>query len=138
MTHQTLLAAYDRPVPRYTSYPTAAQFTAAVGPKQHANWLRQLAGGSASLYLHVPFCQQLCWYCACHTMAMHRVGTLDAYAQAVLAELRLVAEQVPDLVIDSIQWGGGTPSQLGAHRLLEIARRVAALFDRRSDGEVSM
>ena len=133
-----LLAAYDRPVPRYTSYPTAAQFTPAVGPKKHADWLRRLAGSSASLYLHVPFCQQLCWYCACHTMAMRRAGTLDAYAQAVLGEMDLVAKQVPDLVIDSIQWGGGTPSQLGAHRLLEIARRVATLFDRRSDGEVSM
>ena len=67
-----ILAAYDRPVPRYTSYPTAAQFGTAVGPDQHADWLKDLNGGAAALYVHVPFCRELCWYCACHTMAMRR------------------------------------------------------------------
>jgi oxygen-independent coproporphyrinogen III oxidase len=133
-----LLATYDRPVPRYTSYPTAAQFTAAVGSGEHARWLGELAGSSASLYVHVPFCEQLCWYCACHTMAMRSPGTLDAYARALLGELELLARQVADLQIASIQWGGGTPSQLGASRLLEVAKRIDKLFDRRCDGEVSM
>lgn len=133
-----MLAAYDRPVPRYTSYPTAAQFSTAVGVAEHARWLGELTGGLANLYLHIPFCEQLCWYCACHTMAMRRPGTLDAYAEALLRELDLVAAQAPDLMIDSIQWGGGTPSQIGVHRLLGVARRVGSLFDRRSDGEISM
>jgi oxygen-independent coproporphyrinogen-3 oxidase len=71
-------------------------------------------------------------------MAMRREGTLDAYSDALGHELELLAAQVPDLVIDSIQWGGGTPSQLGVPRLLKVARRIAELFDRRSSGEVSM
>ena len=138
MSEDLSLAAYDRPVPRYTSYPTAAHFGARVGPDAHARWLSEIDGDSANLYLHVPFCAELCWYCACHTMAMRREGTLNAYADSLLRELELVAARVPDLVVDSIQWGGGTPSQLGVSRLLEVARRIAALFDRRSGAEVSM
>lgn len=132
-----MLTAYDRPVPRYTSYPTAAQFDAAVGPAQHADWLGDLNGAVASLYLHVPFCRELCWYCACHTMAMRRPGTLDTYADALAEELLRIRHAAPGLMIDAIQWGGGTPSQLGAARLRMIGRRIATLFDRRSDAETS-
>jgi oxygen-independent coproporphyrinogen III oxidase len=133
-----LLAAYDRPVPRYTSYPTAAQFTPAVGPAEHAAWLRDLNEAGASLYLHTPFCRDLCWYCACHTQAMSRPGTLDSYAEALVAELEAVARVAPDVVLAGVQWGGGTPSQLGAARLRAVGRRVDLLFDRRSDAEISL
>ena len=132
-----LLAAYDGPVPRYTSYPTAAQFTAAVGPAEHAAWLADLAGASAALYLHVPFCRQLCWYCACHTMAMRSEATLDAYEDALLRELLKVGQTVPGMATDAIQWGGGTPGQIGASRLRRIGRRIAGLFDRRAEAEIS-
>ena len=77
------LATYDRPVPRYTSYPTAAQFHGAVGPVEHRTWLQDLARTSATFYLHIPFCARLCWYCACHTSAVNRPDSLDAYAQAL-------------------------------------------------------
>lgn len=133
-----LLAAYDRPVPRYTSYPTAAQFTTAVGTAEHAAWLRDLDDGAAVLYLHVPFCRALCWYCACHTMAMNRPGTLDAYADALVCELEAVARLAPGLVLGGIQWGGGTPGQLGAARLRAVGQRIDMLFDRRCNGEISL
>ncbi|MCW5734115.1 MAG: oxygen-independent coproporphyrinogen III oxidase [Enhydrobacter sp.] len=133
-----LLAAYDRPVPRYTSYPTAAQFTPSVGPAQHADWLRDLNEVSASLYVHVPFCRELCWYCACHTKAMNRPGTLDSYADALLGELEALARAAPGLILQAVQWGGGTPSQLGPARLQTVGRRITELFDRRSDAEISL
>lgn len=133
-----ILAAYDRPVPRYTSYPTAAQFDSSIGPEQHASWLGDLTIGEAALYLHVPFCRQLCWYCACHTMAMRRDGTLDAYAAALEDELTLLARTVPGFMIGSMQWGGGTPTQLGPGRLRAIGRLIDTLFDRRCDAEISM
>jgi oxygen-independent coproporphyrinogen-3 oxidase len=133
-----LLAAYDRQVPRYTSYPTAAQFTTEVGSAEHARWLRDLNGGAAVLYLHVPFCRALCWYCACHTMAMSRPGTLDAYADTLVRELETVARLAPGMVIEGIQWGGGTPGQLGASRLRAVGERIDALFDRRCDAEISL
>jgi oxygen-independent coproporphyrinogen III oxidase len=129
---------YDRPVPRYTSYPTATQFDASIGPVQHGEWLKEFDGASAALYLHVPFCRQLCWYCACHTMAMRREGTLDAYAESLRQELDLLAATAPDLVIDAIQWGGGTPTQLGTSRLADVGRQIDALFDRRADAEISI
>ncbi|SKA09637.1 oxygen-independent coproporphyrinogen-3 oxidase [Enhydrobacter aerosaccus] len=132
-----ILATYNRPVPRYTSYPTAAQFGPAVGPAEHVAWLADLDGVSTALYFHVPFCRELCWYCACNTMAMRRHGTLDAYADALLSELERVANTAPGLVVDAIQWGGGTPGQLGADRLRRIGRRIDGLFDRKSDAEIA-
>ncbi|MBS0520491.1 MAG: oxygen-independent coproporphyrinogen III oxidase [Proteobacteria bacterium] len=132
-----ILAAYNRPVPRYTSYPTAAQFGSAVGAADHAAWLADLDGASAALYFHVPFCRQLCWYCACHTMAMRRESTLEAYTEALLAELSKVAQTVPGLLVDAIQWGGGTPGHLGAERLRRIGRRIDDLFARRPDAEIA-
>jgi oxygen-independent coproporphyrinogen-3 oxidase len=132
------VVAYDKPVPRYTSYPTAAQFDQKVGPAEQEMWLKGLKGAFAALYLHVPFCRQLCWYCACNTVAMRREETLDTYAQALIRELELVSQTAPDLGVGSVQWGGGTPSQLGASRLMSVGRRLAALFDRRSGAEMSM
>ena len=132
------IAAYDRPVPRYTSYPTAAQFEPSIGPAEHGAWLTSLEDCAAAFYLHVPFCRQLCFYCACNTTAMNRPETLDGYARAMVGELEHVARIAPDVVVGSVQWGGGTPSQLGPERLLKVGRRLAALFDARSDREMSM
>ena len=131
-------AAYDRPVPRYTSYPTAAQFDARVGPAQHRAWLAELNGSSAALYLHVPFCTELCWYCACHTAAVNRDDSLKSYAHALALEIDRVATLAPELVVAGIQWGGGTPSHLGPARLIELAERLELRFDRLSDAEISM
>ena len=132
------IAAYDRPVPRYTSYPTAAQFDSSVGPGEHEAWLGDLRASDAALYLHVPFCRQLCWYCACHTMAMRKDGTLDSYAAALQGELLQLSRVAPDFVVGAVQWGGGTPSQLGAKRLRAVGELVNTLFDRRGDAELSM
>jgi oxygen-independent coproporphyrinogen-3 oxidase len=133
-----LLATYDRPVPRYTSYPTAAQFNGQVGPAEHSAWLGELDGDSAAFYLHVPFCRELCWYCACHTMAMRRPNTLEAYARALERELEGVARAAPGMLVSAIQWGGGTPGQLGADRLRVVGRRITSLFDRCSAAETSL
>jgi oxygen-independent coproporphyrinogen-3 oxidase len=132
------VAAYDRPVPRYTSYPTAAQFDKSVGPAQHAAWLAGLEARPAAFYLHVPFCKQLCFYCACHTGAVRRPDTLEDYARALVRELEQVAQAAPDVAIGSVQWGGGTPSQLGPARLVTVGRRLATLFDMCSGREMSM
>ena len=131
-------AAADRLVPRYTSYPTAAQFHRGVGPAQHKAWLADLNETSAALYLHVPFCTELCWYCACHTVAMNRRETLDAYARALTVEIDHVAAVAPELLASAIQWGGGTPSHLGGERLVALAEYIARRFDRLSGAEVSM
>jgi oxygen-independent coproporphyrinogen-3 oxidase len=132
------IAVYDKPVPRYTSYPTAAQFDASVRPAEHAAWLEDLNTRSAALYLHVPFCREVCFYCACHTGAMRREETLEAYAGALVRELEVVSSAAPHVMIHSVQWGGGTPSQLGAARLISVGRRLAATLDICSGREMSM
>src|SRR5262245_27956810 len=68
-----ILARYDQPVPRYTSYPTAPHFHAGVGEADYRQWLDGLSDFEpASLYVHIPFCQELCWYCGCHTVVARR------------------------------------------------------------------
>ncbi len=132
------IAAYDKPVPRYTSYPTAAQFDASVGSAEHVAWLEDLDATSAALYLHVPFCREVCFYCACHTGAMRRADTLDAYAAALIRELERVSSAAPGVMIHAVRWGGGTPSQLGAARLISVGRRLSAMLDLCSGREMSM
>ena len=74
--HPALLA---RPVPRYTSYPTAAEFHDAVGPEDMALALDQVGVDDAvSLYVHIPYCHEICWYCGCNTGAANRAARLNA------------------------------------------------------------
>lgn len=112
MTNRTLLAA--RPVPRYTSYPTAPHFSGDVTPEHAAGWLAALpADALASLYLHVPYCRDLCHYCGCHTKATRRTMPVAAYGATLVDEVRLVRRLVgARLPVATIHWGGGTPSIL--------------------------
>ena len=115
-------------LPRYTSYPTAVQFVADFPATTADRWLAELSPQTTlSIYVHTPFCQQLCWYCACNTMAMNRPATLDAYADALVSELDAVASLAPGLVLAGVQWGGGTPGHLGPGRLRAVGERIARL-----------
>ena len=106
-----ILHRYAVPVPRYTSYPTAPHFTPTVGATTYAQWLRQLAPGSAlSIYVHIPFCNQLCWYCGCTTKATQKYRPVADYMTALLEEIATVADLVPpDCHTVHMHWGGGSP-----------------------------
>ena len=83
-------------IPRYTSYPTAPHFSPAVGAKAYRVWLSEIEPGTPfSLYLHVPFCRQMCWYCGCHTKITRRNEPVAAYVAALRCELDLVADLMP-------------------------------------------
>jgi oxygen-independent coproporphyrinogen-3 oxidase len=99
-------------LPRYTSYPTAPHFSNAVGCEIYVEWLRSIEpSSSASLYLHVPFCRSMCWYCGCHTSITRRDEPIAAYVAALCREIDLVSEQVDRPIrIDHIHFGGGTPT----------------------------
>lgn len=126
------LAPYGtRNVPRYTSYPTAPHFHDGVDGTLYAAWLRDLPETTAlSLYLHVPFCRDICHYCGCHTKASRKDAPLDAYAATLASEIELVARHLGgNRPVTHIHWGGGTPSLLPARRLIELTGLMRVAFD---------
>lgn len=126
----SVIALAERNVPRYTSYPTAPHFTADVGPSVYASWLSALpADATLSLYIHVPYCSEICRYCGCHTKATLRPEPLDAYVEALIGEIDLVAAATAARGVVHLHWGGGTPSILGPERLARIVQRIAQHFD---------
>ena len=122
----SVIALAERNVPRYTSYPTAPHFTADVGPSVYAAWLAAVPADAAlSLYIHVPYCTEICRYCGCHTKATLRPEPLDAYVEALIGEIDLVAAATAARTVVHLHWGGGTPSILGPERLARIVQRIA-------------
>jgi oxygen-independent coproporphyrinogen-3 oxidase len=140
MDIEALIAKYDVRVPRYTSYPTAPQFRPAIGADSYRGWLAALPDGvPVSLYLHVPFCAQLCWYCGCHTTAVTRRAPMDAYADSLLAEIDLVAAAIGRrLPATHVHWGGGTPHALPAERMQQVMTRLRNAFALAPDAEIAV
>src|SRR6478735_4090892 len=106
--HPDLLAT---PVPRYTSFPTAAEF----GPIEGDAYADALstATGDVSLYVHIPFCEKICWYCGCNTAAANKAPRLATYLDALHREIALVAAQLPASArVRRIAFGGGSPNAL--------------------------
>lgn len=119
-----LLARFDRPGPRYTSYPTAPQFQPDFSTSDYRVALGRAAARSAeplSLYVHIPFCQERCTYCGCNVVIARRRGIEDSYLAAVEAELALLADALGQRrQVAQLHWGGGTPTFLTptqCHRL---------------------
>jgi oxygen-independent coproporphyrinogen-3 oxidase len=120
----------ERSVPRYTSYPTAPHFHAGVGPDVYASWLEALSPEAAlSLYLHVPFCRELCHYCGCHTKAVRQRAPVDDYARALKAEIGVVGRRLRGQPVSHWHWGGGTPSMLQPDQFLELRDELARYVD---------
>lgn len=103
-----------RPVPRYTSYPTAADFDSKVDANIYTQALREIAPGTPlSLYVHIPFCEQICWYCGCNTARSNKRSRLSAYLDALHQEITHVAELTGGRgKVQRISFGGGSPNAL--------------------------
>lgn len=127
---RSLAERYAAPVPRYTSYPTAAQFGPCVGPREAAAWIADLPANAAlSLYLHIPFCRALCWYCGCATTVVNNPQPIAAYLDTLDDEMAHVAALVPGSHrITHLHWGGGSPNALSAGEIVTLADRTRELF----------
>jgi oxygen-independent coproporphyrinogen-3 oxidase len=138
MTPDLALLA-ERRVPRYTSYPTVPHFTGAVTAETVGRWLEQTpAGTPLSLYLHIPFCRQVCWYCACNMKLAARPGPVLDYAERLSGEIALVAERLPGRMdVRALHWGGGTPTAMPAPALARLTERLAERFDIGTDTEIA-
>lgn len=104
----------QRPVPRYTSYPTAADFDDSVGPDALASALLQIGKGTAlSLYVHIPFCDEICWYCGCNTARAGKQSRLAAYLDALYREIEMLSGLLEGRGrVRRISFGGGSPNAL--------------------------
>jgi oxygen-independent coproporphyrinogen III oxidase len=141
MKHDALsLALRDARVPRYTSYPPANRFTDKVGAPQAASWIaRADVSAPLSLYLHVPFCRRLCWFCACRTQGTRTDAPIDRYLAHLRDEIALVADLLPPGArIGRLHLGGGTPTILSPDRIAALASWLRAAFTFAPDAEVSV
>ena len=125
-----LIAKYDRRAPRYTSYPTAVQFSPKVTAQIYRDWLAKLpAAEPVSLYLHIPFCARLCWYCGCNTRAVNHHAPIGDYVRYLLAEAERLSDALPSkLTVDAVHLGGGTPNMLTPHELKAIFTALRQIF----------
>lgn len=139
LTTHDLIERYDAHAPRYTSYPTAAQFTPAVGAAEWAGWLNGAPlDQPVSLYLHIPFCKRLCWYCGCNTRAMNRAGVISSYVDLLLREADLVLAKIGRPVrVGAIHLGGGTPNMLSSDDLERLFDGLSAWFDLSDCSEIA-
>ena len=138
--NDALLAKYGGPVPRYTSYPTSPHFTEAVGPEFMLGWLAALpARVPLSLYLHVPFCDSLCWFCGCHTKVVARYEPVAAYLDLLLAEISLVAKHLARRQrVIQIHLGGGSPTILQPDDHARLAAALNEAFALEAGAEIAI
>ena len=117
-------------LPRYTSYPTAPHFNAAVSASSYRDWLAGLpADRPVSLYLHIPFCRSMCWYCGCHTTVARRDGPVERYVEALRREIAEVGRITNGaLVADHVHFGGGTPTILAPESFAELRSHLGRAF----------
>lgn len=129
-THDQLreLGLFDARAPRYTSYPPANHFSDAVDNTTTAKWLSAVPDGSeVSLYLHIPYCRRLCWFCACRTQGTATDRPLIPYLGQLYQELAEVDRHLgPNVKIGQIHFGGGTPTLLSPTMLRELGAKLAA------------
>ena len=133
--HPDLLAT---PVPRYTSFPTAAEF----GEMQARDMEEALTGvapdTAVSLYLHIPYCHEICWYCGCNTGAANRTARVTAYLQRLSQEVEMVARRLGGRGrIGRIAFGGGSPNALAPEQFESLLARVRDAFGC-ADADVSV
>jgi oxygen-independent coproporphyrinogen-3 oxidase len=141
LVNPQLLARYaDRPLPRYTSYPTAPHFGPEVDADVYRAWLPEMpADEPLSLYLHVPFCRSMCWYCGCHTTITRRDEPIARYLDALRREIDLVARLLRGRhPARHVHFGGGTPTLMKPAQFAALMNALREHFDIDSEAEVAI
>jgi len=135
-----LIRRFDLRLPRYTSYPTAPYFHPGVDAEVYSARLSRLdAERAVSLYLHVPFCEKLCWYCACNTKIVARYAPVAAFVETLAREIALVASHASGrLSVAHVHWGGGTPTMLTPVDFAELSDHLRRQFDVAGDAEIAI
>jgi oxygen-independent coproporphyrinogen III oxidase len=135
-----LIHKYAANVPRYTSYPTAPHFSEAVDATTYRKWLGQLdPDQELSLYFHIPFCAEMCWFCGCHTKITRQYAPISDYIETLMAEVNLVADALPaKMTARHIHWGGGSPSMLEEQDWLKVLDHLRHHFHTDRDTKIAI
>lgn len=140
---EQLIRRFDTLGPRYTSYPTADRFQTGFSADTYIRYLTQRANRSKnpplSVYVHLPFCQSLCYFCACNKIITQDHGRSAEYLQYLDKEMALVAAQLgPDRETVQLHFGGGTPTFLSAAELQQLMRMLRSHFNFSADAELGI
>lgn len=127
-------------VPRYTSYPTAPNFSPGLGPllveKMHASIE---TGEPISIYIHIPYCDRLCWFCACHTKQTKSYAPISIYIETLLEEIELHRRALSrSFEVAQIHFGGGSPSMLKSEDFIELSKKLRNSFRITEKTEISI
>ena len=135
-----LISRLSANVPRYTSYPTAPHFSADVQSETYRDWLGQVpADTSISLYVHVPFCDRLCWFCACATKQTRKYAPVKRYLDTLHLEIKTVAEELGHRGnVTALHLGGGSPTMLHPEDMIELSNRLKENFCFLPGAEISV
>jgi oxygen-independent coproporphyrinogen III oxidase len=133
-----LLSKYDRPLPRYTSYPPIPTWADDPTLARRAIFDTAAAHRKVAMYVHVPFCSSLCYYCACNRYITKDATIADRYLDALELELDDIRRHCGRLELAALHWGGGTPNSLTAVQIGRLFRAIATRFAIASDAEISI
>jgi oxygen-independent coproporphyrinogen-3 oxidase len=137
---EDLRALYgEERLPRYTSYPPSPHFTADIDAGRYASWLAELPAAAASLYLHVPFCRSMCWYCGCHTSITRHDAPITDYVGLLEREIGLAAarfEHVP--LVRHVHFGGGTPTVMAPEAFVGLVAALRARYPVDPNAEIAV
>ncbi|HKJ83056.1 MAG TPA: radical SAM protein, partial [Mariprofundaceae bacterium] len=133
-----LIHKYNKAGPRYTSYPTAPMFHEGINAEDYAKSLKRAGGSEApiSLYLHVPFCDTVCYYCGCNKIATKQRERATPYVDYLLREIDMLAAHLGrDRPVTQLHWGGGTPTFLNEQQIRTLMNTLHERFDFAPDDE---
>lgn len=128
------------PAPRYTSYPTAPHFHAGVDGDIYARWLGKLKPGqSLSLYIHIPWCDRLCWFCGCNTKQTLKYDPLKTYLSALENEMETISGLIdPECRVTALHLGGGSPTMLKPEDMVWLDKALRSRFTFSDEAEISV
>ncbi len=142
---EDLINRYDKPGPRYTSYPPATEFHDRITENDYRQWARasneELIPKPLSLYFHIPFCSTICFYCACNKVITKRKEKAEPYLQDLYREIEIQSSLFDhDREVLQLHWGGGTPGFLSHSQSQQLMEKIAHHFKfcRDEDGEYSI
>lgn len=135
---QSMIEKYNYSGPRYTSYPTALEFDDSFTEDQLLTSIKNSKSDKLSLYIHIPFCAKLCYYCGCNKVITRHQHKADQYIEYLAAEIVKRAPLFKDYLVTQIHWGGGTPTFLTPEQILKLSALVKAHFNVAEVGEYSI